>query len=90
MKFKNIFIATSVIALSFTSCAEGFLEDLPSSAIVIDGNNALATKSDLELAVNGLYGKLNSASALAANHQTYQELTGDLAFVGISNSGRFT
>lgn len=90
MKFKNIIIATSVIALSFTSCADSFLEDLPPSSIVINANGALVTKSDLELAINGLYGKLNSASALAANHQTYQELTGDLAFVGIANSGRFT
>ena len=33
---------------------------------------------------------MNTASALGANHQTYQELTGDLAFVGAVNSGRFT
>lgn len=90
MKFKNIFIATAFTTLGVASCTDNFLTDRPTSSIVISPSGSLKTKADLEVAVNGLYATMNSAAAFGANHQTYQELTGDLAFVGIVNSGRFT
>ncbi|MBU4539373.1 MAG: RagB/SusD family nutrient uptake outer membrane protein [Weeksellaceae bacterium] len=90
MKFKNIFIATTVTVSALTSCSDSFLTDLPPSATIITPTGALKTKTDLAVAVNGLYATMNSAAAFGSNHQTYQELTGDLAFVGAVNSGRFT
>lgn len=90
MKFKHIFLSASALTLSCVSCSDSFLTDLPPSSTVITSSGALVTSSDLETAVNGLYATMNSAASLGSNHQTYQELTGDLAFVGVVNSGRFT
>lgn len=89
MKLKNIIIILSLFLFVF-SCKDSFLEDLPPSQTIIGSNTALVTKDDLSIAVNGLYATMNSASCFASSNQTYQELTGDNAFVGVVNSGRFT
>lgn len=89
MKRLKYIILTLALTIVGNSCSDSFLVDLPPSDIVITSGGAIKTKLDLETAVNGLYGVMNSASAFGANHFTYQELTGDLAFVGVVNSGRF-
>lgn len=78
------------MAVSALSCSDEWLTDTPTYETLITENGTIVTESDLIVAVNGLYGVMNTSSTFGANHFTYQELTGDLAFVGISNSGRFT
>lgn len=88
MKIKYIFLA-SAMALFTQSCSNEFLTDEPVSSIVIS-ETTIKTQSDLESAVNGLYAVMNTPASFGANHFTYQELTGDLGFVSVLNSGRFT
>lgn len=89
MNLKHIILSISLGA-AIISCKDSFLVDTPPSETIIGANNALLTKADLSTAVNGLYATMNSSACFAASNQTYQELTGDLAFVGVANSGRFT
>lgn len=88
MKLKYIFLATTLV-LCTQSCSDSFLVSEPVSSIIITANT-IKTKADLDIAVNGLYAVMNSSTTFGANHFTYQELTGDLGFVSVGNSGRFT
>lgn len=86
-KIKYILLATSLSAFTL-SCGDSFLDDPLNSELLLD-DSTIKTRYDLETAVNGLYSVMNSATVFGANHFTYQELTGDLGFVGVVNSGRF-
>lgn len=84
----NIFLATA--ALTSVGCSKDYLEEnyYEAGLIPID-EIAILNKADLERAVRGLYTRLADNTTFAGDYLTYQELTADIGFVSISNSGYF-
>lgn len=88
---NNIYISLAVGALiSLSSCSDSYLQEdyAPALKIAID-ENTIKTNEDLQNSIRGLYASLSSTSGFGGSYFTYQELTGDLGFVSIKNSGYF-
>lgn len=88
---NNIFISGAIAAvLSITSCSDSYLQEdyYPATYIPLD-NNTIKTNEDLQNSVRGLYASLSNINGFGGGYFTYQELTGDIGFVSIRNSGYY-
>ncbi|MGX9985186.1 RagB/SusD family nutrient uptake outer membrane protein [Soonwooa purpurea] len=87
---KNKIILTLFLGSLLFSCSDSMFEENYSEAgLIIVDENAVTTNADLERSVKGLYSKMSSSSGFGGDHFTFQELTGDIGFVSLSNSGYF-
>lgn len=90
MKNKIFIIGALVSLLGIASCSDSFLEENYSEALNIPLDaNTIKTNDDLQNSVRGLYASLANTSGFGGDYFTYQELTGDIGFVSIKNSGYF-
>ncbi|MGC4129992.1 MAG: RagB/SusD family nutrient uptake outer membrane protein [Bergeyella sp.] len=88
---KNKIFLSGIIAIAglFSSCSDDFLQENYSDPILISyDENTIKTNDDLQKFIRGLYSRFGTSS-FSGDYFTYQELTGDLGFVSIKNSGYF-
>ena len=72
-----------------SSCSDSFLqEDYSDPRLISYDQNTIKTNVDLQNFIKGLYSRFGTSS-FNGDYFTYQELTGDLGFVSIKNSGYF-
>ena len=90
MKNKIFILGAFVALLGMSSCSDSFLEENYSEALNIPLDaNTIKTNEDLQNSIRGLYASLANTSGFGGDYFTYQELTGDIGFVSIKNSGYF-
>ena len=88
---KNKILILLIAALFFAeSCSDSYLQEdySPAFLIPIDANT-IKTNDDLQNSIRGLYASLSSRSGFGGDYFTYQELSGDIGFVSLKNSGYF-
>jgi len=87
---NRIFISSILVAIGLlSSCSDSFLQEDYSDPILISyDENTIKTNQDLQKFIKGLYSRFGTSS-FSGDYFTYQELTGDLGFVSIKNSGYF-
>lgn len=87
--FKHKWILTMiVIILGSSSCKKSFVTKLPPTAL--SPELALATESDLALAVRGAYAGLRAADYFGRTTPLLGDLMADNAYVSLTNTGRYT
>ncbi len=88
---KNKILIPFIAVLSFLgSCSDSYLQEDYSPALLIPIDaNSIKTNDDLKNSILGLYASLSSSSGFGGDYFTYQELSGDIGFVSIKNSGYF-
>ncbi|MFC4164700.1 RagB/SusD family nutrient uptake outer membrane protein [Epilithonimonas zeae] len=90
MKNKIFILGAFVALLGMSSCSDSFLEENYSEALNIPLDaNTIKTNDDLQNSIRGLYASLANTNGFGGGYFTYQELTGDIGFVSIKNSGYF-
>jgi len=87
---NRIFLSSLLLAAGlFSSCSDSFLQENYSDPVLISyDESTIRTNQDLQKFVRGLYSRFGSSS-FSGDYFTYQELTGDLGFVSVKNSGYF-
>lgn len=89
-KYFKIFTVCTIGALAFNSCSDSWLgENYSDSVLTTIDDNTIKTKSDLVQNIKGLYSRVASSSGFGGEYLTYQELTADIGFVGVANSGYY-
>lgn len=74
-------------AVALTSCSKDFLDKEPTTAVSL--GSAIATESDLGVALNGTYASLRATDLYGRTLPLKGDLMADNAFVTTANSGRY-
>jgi len=86
---NRIFLSGILLIGLLSSCSDSFLrEDYSDPTLISYDENTIKTNQDLQKFIRGLYSSFGSSS-FSGDYFTYQELTGDLGFVSVRNSGYF-
>ncbi|WP_443943689.1 RagB/SusD family nutrient uptake outer membrane protein [Pedobacter sp. AW1-32] len=86
--YKNLLILCTVTLSVFSACKKSFLDLTPYTNVPTDV--ALATESDMMVALAGTYEGLRTASTFGRNIPVMGDVSADNVFVSIRNSGRYT
>src|SRR6478735_10491849 len=84
-KLAGLIVLASIVALS--SCKKSFLDLRPYTSVSSDV--AITNESDMQAALNGAYGNMNSANLYGRSTPLFGDLVADNVYISTINSNRY-